>query len=82
MISLDTTKEKSIEVPKEGSSKIGNSEFTFPEVDIITNNFTHCIGTGRFGKVYRGTLANGITVAVKIWSRSSKQDHKEFRAEV
>ena len=71
MISLATTKEKFSEFPKEGSSKLGNSEFTFSEVEINTDKFSSCIGTGRFGKVYLGTLENGTQVAVKVRSQSS-----------
>ncbi|KAK3410887.1 hypothetical protein EUGRSUZ_J02920 [Eucalyptus grandis] len=58
-----------------------NRPFTSTEVTRITDNFRTVIGEGGFGKVYFGRLDDGIQVAVKMLSRSSKQGYKEFHAE-
>ncbi|KAL3720930.1 hypothetical protein ACJRO7_005699 [Eucalyptus globulus] len=57
-----------------------NRPFTSTEVTRITDNFRTVIGEGGFGKVYFGRLDDGIQVAVKMLSRSSKQGYKEFHA--
>ncbi|KAK9939371.1 hypothetical protein M0R45_016068 [Rubus argutus] len=44
----------------------------------ITNNFATIIGSGGFGKVYHGTLKDGIQVAVKLLT-SSSSGSKEFK---
>jgi Leucine-rich repeat (LRR) protein len=55
-------------------------------VDILeaTDNFckTNIIGDGGFGTVYRATLPNGKTVAVKKLSEAKTQGHREFMAEM
>jgi len=59
-----------------------NRPFTSTEVTRITDNFRTVIGEGGSRKVYFGRLDDGIQVAVKMLSRSSKQGYKEFHAEV
>ncbi|KAK9901973.1 hypothetical protein M0R45_001843 [Rubus argutus] len=54
--------------------------FTYSELVKITNNFASTIGSGGFGKVYHGTLKDGIQVAVKLLNSSSSS--KEFQNEV
>ncbi|KAM1820412.1 hypothetical protein ACFX1X_001950 [Malus domestica] len=55
-------------------------------VDILeaTNNFckTNIIGDGGFGTVYKATLSDGKTVAVKKLSEYKTQGHREFIAEM
>lgn len=55
-------------------------------VDILeaTNNFckTNIIGDGGFGTVYKATLPNGKTVAVKKLSEAKTQGQREFIAEM
>ncbi|KAI4333769.1 hypothetical protein L6164_018535 [Bauhinia variegata] len=44
--------------------------FEFVTIANATNGFTNKLGEGGFGRVYRGTLANGQEIAVKRLSRS------------
>jgi serine/threonine protein kinase len=59
--------------------------FTIAETKSATNNFADglLIGTGGFGKVYKGSIDGGITnVAIKRADRSSHQGLKEFQTEI
>nr|KYP74896.1 Leucine-rich repeat receptor protein kinase EXS [Cajanus cajan] len=49
-----------------------------------TDNFSkaNIIGDGGFGTVYKATLPNGKTVAVKKLSEAKTQGHREFMAEM
>lgn len=40
------------------------------------------IGEGGFGKVYKGTLENGKTVAIKVANQESRQGLNEFHNEI
>ncbi|XP_072971055.1 probable receptor-like protein kinase At5g24010 [Typha angustifolia] len=57
---------------------------SFSEILLATNNFNESaqIGSGGFGKVYRGMLRDGTKVAVKRSVRGSQQGHGEFRTEI
>nr|CAD1838241.1 unnamed protein product [Ananas comosus var. bracteatus] len=55
--------------------------YTFSELKKITKRFRSKLGQGGFGSVYKGELANGIPVAVKMLERS-KGDGQEFINEV
>ncbi|KAI4381049.1 hypothetical protein MLD38_007166 [Melastoma candidum] len=59
-----------------------NRVFSYSELQCITDDFKTIIGQGGFGKVYHGILEDGMEVAVKVLSRSSRHGHKEFEAEV
>lgn len=54
------------------------------ELIIATSNFAPegIIGDGGFGLVYKATLSNGVTVAVKRLSPDAFQGLREFRAEI
>uniref|UniRef100_A0A0D9XXT6 non-specific serine/threonine protein kinase n=1 Tax=Leersia perrieri TaxID=77586 RepID=A0A0D9XXT6_9ORYZ len=62
----------------------GARMFSFDELKKITNNFSEAndIGTGGYGKVYRGTLPTGQLVAVKRSQQGSLQGNLEFRTEI
>ncbi|KAH7866913.1 hypothetical protein Vadar_026595 [Vaccinium darrowii] len=62
----------------------GARSFSFEELKKYTNNFseTNDIGTGGYGKVYRGVLPNGHLVAVKRAQRGSMQGGNEFKTEI
>ncbi|CAD5189680.1 probable LRR receptor-like serine/threonine-protein kinase At1g51880 [Musa acuminata AAA Group] len=61
--------------------QLENRQFTYEELEKITNNFKNDIGKGGFGTVYHGCLEDGTQVAVKLRSHSSSQGTKEFLAE-
>ena len=56
----------------------------FFEIQQVTNNFdpSLIIGEGGFGKVYKGTLKNGIEVAVKRSNPDHGQGLAEFQTEI
>ncbi|XP_047342113.1 L-type lectin-domain containing receptor kinase S.1 [Impatiens glandulifera] len=58
--------------------------FSYEELSQATNGFSNdeLLGVGGFGKVYKGTLANNVEVAVKCVNHDSKQGMKEFMAEI
>ncbi|KAL3620748.1 hypothetical protein CASFOL_035660 [Castilleja foliolosa] len=58
--------------------------FSFEELQKSTNNFSHtnAIGTGGYGKVYRGTLSEGQLVAIKRAQPGSMQGCLEFKTEI
>ncbi|XP_059458246.1 probable LRR receptor-like protein kinase At1g51890 [Corylus avellana] len=56
-------------------------QFTYSELQKITNNFEMIIGKGGFGTVYRGNI-DDTQVAVKMLSPSSVQGFQQFQSEV
>ncbi|KAF0925389.1 hypothetical protein E2562_016641 [Oryza meyeriana var. granulata] len=58
--------------------------FSFDELKICTNNFSdsHEIGSGGYGKVYRGILGDGTRVAIKRAQPGSMQGAVEFKNEI
>ncbi|KAH9624095.1 hypothetical protein KSS87_018309 [Heliosperma pusillum] len=62
----------------------GSRLFSLEDIKKITNNFSQAnqIGSGAYGKVYRGTLPNGQLVAVKRAEQGSSQGGLEFRTEI
>ncbi|PWA90533.1 serine/threonine/dual specificity protein kinase, catalytic domain-containing protein [Artemisia annua] len=62
-------------------------QFEFPEILLATENFDESlvVGSGGFGKVYKGTIVNGssfVVVAIKRLDSMSNQGAAEFWAEV
>ncbi|XP_057249528.1 leucine-rich repeat receptor protein kinase HPCA1 [Beta vulgaris subsp. vulgaris] len=58
--------------------------FTFQELQKCTNNFseTNNIGSGGYGKVYKGTLVDGQIIAIKRSQKGSMQGIREFKNEI
>ncbi|KAM3204034.1 G-type lectin S-receptor-like serine/threonine-protein kinase [Capsicum annuum] len=74
---------------KDNRSQILREAFELPLFDLstimkATDNFSleNKIGTGGFGKVYKGVLEEGQEVAVKRLSETSRQGNDEFKNEV
>ncbi|XP_010252242.1 PREDICTED: probable leucine-rich repeat receptor-like protein kinase At5g49770 isoform X2 [Nelumbo nucifera] len=74
--------------PSKSSSSIpqlkGARWFSYNELKKSTNNFSEAntIGSGGYGKVYKGTLPNGQLVAVKRAQQGSMQGGIEFKTEI
>ncbi|KAK9726516.1 hypothetical protein RND81_05G220800 [Saponaria officinalis] len=79
--SADAASEKDT---REKGNSIAAQTFTFRELANATKNFrAEClIGEGGFGRVYKGQLSTGQTVAVKQLDRNGTQGNKEFLTEV
>ncbi|KAG2722807.1 hypothetical protein I3760_02G143500 [Carya illinoinensis] len=56
-------------------------QFTYSELERITNNFKRILGKGGFGTVYHGYI-DDTQVAVKMSSHSSVQGYQQFQSEV
>ncbi|XP_062083724.1 G-type lectin S-receptor-like serine/threonine-protein kinase At5g35370 [Humulus lupulus] len=56
--------------------------FDYEELEAATENFKTQIGSGGFGTVYKGTLADKTVVAVKKMTSLGVQGKKEFFTEV
>ncbi|GAY68909.1 hypothetical protein CUMW_267840 [Citrus unshiu] len=55
--------------------------YSYPEIIAVTNHFTHKLGQGGFGSVYKGQLHTGGLIAVKMLE-NSKFSGEEFINEV
>lgn len=58
--------------------------FSYDDLKKSTNNFleSNVLGSGGYGKVYKGVVANGQTVAIKRSQRGSMQGGLEFKTEI
>ncbi|RRT43135.1 hypothetical protein B296_00020666 [Ensete ventricosum] len=58
--------------------------FSLEELSKCTDDFSedHEIGSGGYGKVYKATLQDGRTVAIKRSQKGSKQGGVEFKTEI
>uniref|UniRef100_A0A5B6YNQ8 Receptor-like serine/threonine-protein kinase n=2 Tax=Davidia involucrata TaxID=16924 RepID=A0A5B6YNQ8_DAVIN len=58
--------------------------FKYRELRIATKNFSEKLGEGGFGSVFKGTLPNSTTIAVKALKnlKEGEKQEKQFRAEV
>ena len=57
-----------------------NRQFTYSDIQMITNNFEKLLGEGEFGKVYLGYV-DGNPVAVKMISQSAVEGYQQFHSE-
>ncbi|KAJ0090881.1 hypothetical protein Patl1_14242 [Pistacia atlantica] len=57
--------------------------FTSQQLRIATDNFTHFLGSGGFGAVFKGIFSNGTVAAVKVLHANSyKSIEEQFMAEM
>uniref|UniRef100_A0A0D9Y0Q4 non-specific serine/threonine protein kinase n=1 Tax=Leersia perrieri TaxID=77586 RepID=A0A0D9Y0Q4_9ORYZ len=56
--------------------------FDYSDLHRATRGFRDLVGSGGFGKVYRGVLPGGVDIAVKRVSHESRQGIREFVAEI
>ncbi|KAJ4821269.1 Leucine-rich repeat protein kinase family protein [Rhynchospora pubera] len=63
------------------SMKLENHQFTYSELQQITNDFQREIGRGGFGVVYMGFLVDGTQVAVKMQRHMSTREVNDFTVE-
>ncbi|KAF5452047.1 hypothetical protein F2P56_027086, partial [Juglans regia] len=73
---------KKVEMDKINSTE--SLQFDFSTIRVATDNFSDVnkLGQGGFGTVYKGKFPNGQEIAVKRFSRSSKQGDQEFKNEI
>ncbi|KAH9604770.1 hypothetical protein KSS87_017626 [Heliosperma pusillum] len=59
-------------------------QYDLAMLEVATNSFSddNKIGEGGFGGVYKGTLQNGVEIAVKRLSKGSNQGLEQFKNEV
>ncbi|XP_037496979.1 probable leucine-rich repeat receptor-like protein kinase At5g49770 [Jatropha curcas] len=76
----DSTKNSGADIPKIKAAKC----FSFEELKRYTNNFSEAndIGSGGYGKVYRGNLPSGQLIAIKRAQQGSLQGGVEFKNEI
>ncbi|WVZ69187.1 hypothetical protein U9M48_018013 [Paspalum notatum var. saurae] len=64
---------------KQGASH--PKRYTYQEVRRMTKSFAHKLGQGGYGAVYRGNLADGLEIAVKML-KDTEGDGEDFMNEV
>ncbi|XP_076940590.1 cold-responsive protein kinase 1-like [Bidens hawaiensis] len=58
--------------------------YSYKDLQVATGNYRpeNKIGQGGFGSVYKGTLKDGLVVAIKVLSADSRQGLREFLNEI
>ncbi|KAK4782923.1 hypothetical protein SAY86_007297 [Trapa natans] len=76
-------KRKFAEILEDWEREYGPHRFKYKDLYIATRGFRELLGTGGFGRVYKGTLPSSkMEIAVKRVSHDSRQGIKEFVAEI
>ncbi|CAH8389258.1 unnamed protein product [Eruca vesicaria subsp. sativa] len=66
IVAILLVKRKKRKDNRAGTFKVLLKQYTYAELKKITKSFSHTLGKGGFGTVYRGKLSNGVKVAVKV----------------
>ncbi|KAJ0253463.1 L-type lectin-domain containing receptor kinase S.1 [Hirschfeldia incana] len=84
LIWLKLIREEEEEEAEEWELEFWPHRFTYEDLSSATDSFSNdrLLGSGGFGKVYRGVLSNSNEVAVKCVNHDSKQGLREFMAEI
>ncbi|GJT06026.1 receptor-like serine/threonine-protein kinase [Tanacetum coccineum] len=79
-----TPRKKQRTVPSETTTKQPPQKLSYASLRAATSSFSpeSRLGQGGFGSVYRGTLPNGVNVAVKVMDAGSLQGEHEFQNEL
>ncbi|XP_077219385.1 uncharacterized protein LOC143853483 isoform X1 [Tasmannia lanceolata] len=70
-----------VDVFPENYGYFGPKRYKYSDIETMTSSFSHKIGDGGFGSVFRGVLHDESLVAVKVL-RDSKNGENEFITEV
>ncbi|KAK9133716.1 hypothetical protein Scep_013244 [Stephania cephalantha] len=73
---------RSSKTPEPEESYAFLTAFRYKDLKIATKNFSDKLGSGSFGSVFKGTLPDSTSIAVKRLEGSVSQDEKQFRSEV
>ncbi|XP_009589471.1 LEAF RUST 10 DISEASE-RESISTANCEUS RECEPTOR-LIKE PROTEIN KINASE-like 2.4 [Nicotiana tomentosiformis] len=75
------TEDQSLEALLKQYGSLATKRYSYKEIKKMTHGFNDKLGEGGYGGVYKGILANGRVVAVKIL-KATKGDGEEFINEV
>jgi LRR receptor-like serine/threonine-protein kinase FLS2 len=84
ILCLIITLKRNARLASQGASTLGTwRRISYLELERATDGFSESnfVGKGSFGSVYRGTLSEGMSVAVKVFNLNIEGSYKSFEAE-
>ncbi|XP_062095547.1 L-type lectin-domain containing receptor kinase IV.1-like [Humulus lupulus] len=84
LVHLIRRKRKFADIVEDWELEYGPHRYKFKDLYLATKGFKDkdLLGTGGFGRVYKGVLPTNIEIAVKRVSQESRQGMREFVAEI
>ncbi|CAN1231386.1 L-type lectin-domain containing receptor kinase IV.2, partial [Linum grandiflorum] len=76
------TRKRYEELHEDWEEQYGPQRFSYRDLHRATKGFNQVLGSGGFGKVYKGTNSSNAEIAVKKISHDSRQGMREFVAEI